>query len=426
MQALDSLPAPAAASAQFRPPAGPGGEVPGAARVGARLPASCVGHACSCGAGSEEALRERGERVQALDVSGGCTHRRNSDPDSSLVVADGGPRERREDRLPAWAGEMHAQLAAQRNELRRARLELMGSQEVRPDAGGRCTRGAWAGGRRGPRPAPGGRGQSRSPGHVLAPQGSGLPACRRRLCRPRALATCSAPRSRHGPRRRRCARRASARSLRAARRRRARPRSTPSTARASWSCAPSTRRASWSCARCGASAGLRGGRVPAAALRMKLASRELRQARLLCDCCLRAPCGAAHACVRGCIEGDAASAWSWACKLACRCTDPCWCALLRAAGGGGERGAARRGGGRAGRGARREPGAAGAGGRAAGVRGTCRAPGVQRCWAGGAAPGRHGARRPAAQLSQRSPPPASHTHASQLPPASLCAPPPCL
>lgn len=46
-------------------------------------------------------------------------------------MADGGPAVRRADRLPAWAGELHAQLSAQRQELRRAKLELAGSQEVR-------------------------------------------------------------------------------------------------------------------------------------------------------------------------------------------------------------------------------------------------------------------------------------------------------
>lgn len=61
--------------------------------------------------------------------------RRSADPDTALVMADGGATERREERLPAWAGDMMAQLASQRSELRQARLELAGNREVRGGAG---------------------------------------------------------------------------------------------------------------------------------------------------------------------------------------------------------------------------------------------------------------------------------------------------
>ena len=47
------------------------------------------------------------------------------------MVSDGGPPATREGRLLSWAGEIEAQVATQRVELRRARMELVAAQEVR-------------------------------------------------------------------------------------------------------------------------------------------------------------------------------------------------------------------------------------------------------------------------------------------------------
>ena len=52
-------------------------------------------------------------------------------------MADGAKPVTRENRLLTWATEVEAQLVAQRQELRRSRVELMAAQEVRAGAGGR-------------------------------------------------------------------------------------------------------------------------------------------------------------------------------------------------------------------------------------------------------------------------------------------------
>jgi hypothetical protein len=55
---------------------------------------------------------------------------RGGDP-GAKVVSDGGPPTTREGRLLSWAGEIEAQVSAQKAELRRARMELVSAQEVR-------------------------------------------------------------------------------------------------------------------------------------------------------------------------------------------------------------------------------------------------------------------------------------------------------
>lgn len=67
------------------------------------------------------AVRHSDEFVEVFDNWGG-------DP-GAQVVSDGGPPTTREGRLLSWAGEVDAQLNAQRSELRRARMELVASQE---------------------------------------------------------------------------------------------------------------------------------------------------------------------------------------------------------------------------------------------------------------------------------------------------------
>lgn len=57
-------------------------------------------------------------------------HRRGGDP-GAKVVADSGKPVTRENRLLSWAGEMEAQLVSQRQDLRRARMELASAQQVR-------------------------------------------------------------------------------------------------------------------------------------------------------------------------------------------------------------------------------------------------------------------------------------------------------
>ncbi len=59
-----------------------------------------------------------------------CACCRGGDP-GAKVVSDGGPPTTREGRLLSWAGEIEAQVATQRVELRRARMELVAAQEVR-------------------------------------------------------------------------------------------------------------------------------------------------------------------------------------------------------------------------------------------------------------------------------------------------------
>ena len=60
------------------------------------------------------------------------------------MVADGGQAVTREGRLLSWASEVEAQLMTQRQDLRRARVELAAAQEVRAGGGaGRGCEQAW-------------------------------------------------------------------------------------------------------------------------------------------------------------------------------------------------------------------------------------------------------------------------------------------
>ncbi|GAB4813201.1 hypothetical protein N2152v2_000247 [Parachlorella kessleri] len=67
------------------------------------------------------AVRQSDDFVEVFDNWGG-------DP-GAKVVSDGGPPATREGRLLSWAGEIEAQVATQRVELRRARMELVAAQE---------------------------------------------------------------------------------------------------------------------------------------------------------------------------------------------------------------------------------------------------------------------------------------------------------
>ena len=64
---------------------------------------------------------------------------RGGDP-GAKVIADAGVPATRENRLLSWASEMEAQLVSQRQDLRRARMELAAAQQVRsaPSSGARA------------------------------------------------------------------------------------------------------------------------------------------------------------------------------------------------------------------------------------------------------------------------------------------------
>ena len=74
-------------------------------------------------------LCRRLARLLSLCLFACLPARRGGDP-GAKVVADGAKPVTRENRLLSWATEVEAQLVAQRQELRRSRVELMAAQEV--------------------------------------------------------------------------------------------------------------------------------------------------------------------------------------------------------------------------------------------------------------------------------------------------------